>query len=132
MTRLLPRVGHASVDEVTIDQVVFNELRTFGVDFLADLVDLFVHETEPLLVQLSEALEAGDHTAVGRIAHSICGSGGQLGGQRLALSCGRLEEKATAGCVAEDQDDLQEVEFEYKKLCRVWTQRLAAMKVGPI
>lgn len=128
MTALLPHVGHASVDEVTIDQAVFNELRAFCGDFLADLVDLFVHETEPLLVQLAEALAVGDPIAVGRIAHSIRGSSGQLGGLRLASSCGRLEEKAAAGCLPHGQDDLQEIEIEYKKVRRVWTQRLSAMK----
>ena len=107
--------------EHTIDPVVFDELRILGdaTDrILAELVEQFVHDTEPLLVELRDALEVGDALAVGRIAHSIKGSSGQLGGRRLALSCGRLERKAAAGSLAEGQDDLLEVEIDYEELRR--------------
>ena len=60
----VPRVGQASATEITIDQAVFGELRFLGEgtkeDLVAELVDQFVHDTEPLLVQLREALEVGD------------------------------------------------------------------------
>ena len=65
----------------------------------------FVHDTEPLLLQLREAFEAASH-AVGRIAHSIKGSCGQLGGRRLAVACDRLESKATDRALANGQADL--------------------------
>jgi HPt (histidine-containing phosphotransfer) domain-containing protein len=117
-----------STDEVTIDEAVFEELRTFGDDFLIGLLDQFVHYTDPQLVELSDALEAGDHAAVGRIAHSMKGSSGQLGGQRLSVCCGRLEESATAGHMSNGPDDLEEVETEYKELCRAWSQALSATK----
>ena len=97
-----PEVAHA------IDPVVFGELRILDdateEDLLVELVEQFAHETEPLLVELRAALEVGDALGVGRIAHSIKGSSVQLGGRRLALSCGRLERKAAADSLAEGQD----------------------------
>jgi chemotaxis protein histidine kinase CheA len=67
-----------------------------------------------------------DGAAVARIAHSIRGSGDQLGGRRLALSCLRLEEKAATGCLSANQTDLQEVEFDYQDLCRTLIHQLAS------
>ena len=56
---------------------------------------------------------------------AIKGSGSQLGGRRLALSCGRLESKAAARSLSERQDDLLEVEIDYQDLRRTLTaQRL--------
>jgi histidine phosphotransfer protein HptB len=121
----------AAVDEIAIDLAVFDELRLLGggaeEDFLAELVDLFVHDTEPLLVQVREALEVGDAPAVGRFAHSMKGICGQLGGRRLVLSCDRLEGKAIAGLLAEGQTDLQEVELDYQELRRALTRQLASV-----
>ena len=117
-----PEVAHA------IDPVVFGELRTLDdatdEDLLAELVEQFVQETEPLLADLRAALDIGDALAVGRIAHGIKGSCVQLGGRRLALSCGRLERKAAAGSLAEGQDDLLEVEIDYKELRTSLTEQL--------
>jgi two-component system sensor histidine kinase/response regulator len=130
VTDLLPEPGYDPVDDVTIDPLVFEELRLLGQatdeDFLAQLVDQFVHDTEPLLVELRTALESADGPAVVRIAHVIKGSGDQLGGRRLALSCSRLEEKAATGCLSAGSADLQEVEFDYQDLCRTLLHRLAS------
>ena len=59
----VPPPGPALAVEITIDAEVFDELRVLGEategDLLADLVDQFVSDTEPLLVELREALRAG-------------------------------------------------------------------------
>jgi two-component system sensor histidine kinase/response regulator len=117
-----PRIDLGPVPEVTIDPAILDELRDLGEDsdhdLLTEVIDQFVRDTEPLLVQLREALDVGDAPAVGRIAHSIKGSCGQLGGLRLALSCGRLEGKAIANVLSDGQDDLLEVEIDYQELRR--------------
>jgi two-component system sensor histidine kinase/response regulator len=126
--------GPASADEATIDSAVFDELRVLGAadpKFLADLVKQFVHDTEPLLAQLRDALEIGDPVAVGGIAHTIRGGCGQLGGRRLALTCERLEAKATAACLSDDQTDLQEVEADYQDLLRALGQELPSLDAQP-
>jgi two-component system sensor histidine kinase/response regulator len=121
--------SHAAA-EITIDLAVLDELRLLGEatdqDFLAEIVNEFVHDTEPRLIDLRDAAALGDAELVGRIAHSIKGSGDQLGGRRLALSCGRLERKAVTGRLAQGQTDLQEVEFDYQELCHALGQQLAS------
>jgi two-component system sensor histidine kinase/response regulator len=129
MTDPQPSADYNSVDDATIDPLVFDELRLLGeatdADFLAQLVDRFVHDTEPLMAELRAALESGDGSAVGPIIHNIKGSGAQLGGRRLALSCSRLEEKARSG-VPVGPVDLQDVDFDYQDLCRTLIHQLAS------
>jgi CheY-like chemotaxis protein/HPt (histidine-containing phosphotransfer) domain-containing protein len=124
-----PRVADGGVPELTIDPAMLDELRVLGVaaerDFLAELVDQFIQETEPLLVELGEALDQDDGAAVARIAHSIMGSSSQLGGRRLALSCGLLEGKATAGSLSGGRSDLDELTIEYHDLRRSLMQELS-------
>jgi HPt (histidine-containing phosphotransfer) domain-containing protein len=120
---------HGPAVEVTIDPTVLEELRVIGgsddQDFLDELVDQFAADTEPLLVELREALEAGDAVAVRRLAHNLKGSSGQLGGRRLASSCDRLERKASDGRLSDDHSDLKEVEVDYQDLRRTLTQQVS-------
>jgi PAS domain S-box-containing protein len=130
------RVGHTSAAEFAIDHIDFDELRLLGEatehDFVTELIDQFVEETELLLRGLREASSLGDAPAVGRIAHSIKGSGAQLGGRRLALSCSRLEETATTGGLSHSPDDLAAVERDYAELRDALTeQRLSLEKQLP-
>jgi two-component system sensor histidine kinase/response regulator len=125
-----PTADYNPVDTVTIDPQVFDELRLLGQatdeDFLAQLVDQFIQETEPLLVQLRAALANGATDDVLRIAHTIRGSGEQLGGRRLALSCSRLEAKTKTDCLSPGTEDLQQLEFDYQDLCRTLIHQLAS------
>ncbi len=127
-----PLVGHTAAPEMTIDPAVLDELRVIGTatqrDFVGELVADFVHETELRLVELRTAVEVGDAIAVRRLAHAIKGSGGQLGGRRLALSCGRLERKAASGRLTEAKLDLREVEFDYRELRLALTRLLTPVE----
>jgi two-component system sensor histidine kinase/response regulator len=127
-----PPVRQATTAEMTIDPVVLDELRVLGKateqDFVGELIDQFIHDTELRLVELRTALDVDDAVAVARIAHAIKGSGGQLGGRRLALSCGRLERKAAHGRLSEARIDLREVEVDYRELRGVLTQQLAPVE----
>jgi CheY-like chemotaxis protein len=88
---LLAVVAHALSNaspaaDMTVDTEILDQLRVLGgtaeEDFLGELVDQFVKDTEPLLVQLRGAFEGDDAPTVGRIAHAIKGSCGQLGDSR--------------------------------------------------
>jgi two-component system sensor histidine kinase/response regulator len=121
--------GHTAAAETTIDRAVINELRVLGMatehDFVGELIDQFVRETDLRLIELRQALAVDDVAAVRRIAHAIKGSSGQLGGRRLALSCGRLERKTESGRVSGGDLDLREVEFDYRELHLALTQQVA-------
>jgi two-component system, sensor histidine kinase and response regulator len=125
------RTGYVSADETTFDHAVFDQLRVVAdgdeETFLAELVDQFAHDTEPLLGELREALVAGDTPAVGRIAHSIRGSASQLGGRRLALSCDRLEVKAAAGRIYGGEIDMHDLDADYEDLHTALTQQLSSV-----
>jgi HPt (histidine-containing phosphotransfer) domain-containing protein len=129
MTTPMPPVDHMSEAESAFDLAALEELRTLGEgigpEFLPELVDLFVHDTELLLIELREAVEVRDVDAVGRIAHNIKGSGGQLGARQLALSCSRLERAAGVGVLSVDQTDLHEVEMDYVELRLALRQQLS-------
>jgi PAS domain S-box-containing protein len=121
-------VGPRPAPEVTVDRAIFDELLLLGEavesDFVAGIVAQFVHDTKPLLIQLAAAVRADDGRAVGRIAHSIKGSGDQLGGRRLASSCSRLVKRAAAGTLSDGQADLHAVETDHQELCRTLSHRL--------
>ena len=104
-----------------IDEAAFYELQSYGDEFLVELVDRFSEETDVLLLQLRESFEAGDTTAVGRIAHNVKGSAGQLGGRALASACDRVERNAVAG----NATDLRAVELEYERLRLALAERLS-------
>jgi HPt (histidine-containing phosphotransfer) domain-containing protein len=107
-----------------IDEVAFDELRSFGDDFLVQLVGGFTEETEVLLLQLRQSFEEGDTAAVGRIAHNVKGSAGQLGARGLASACGRVERNAITGHRTGSTTDLRTVELEYKRLRLALAERL--------
>jgi CheY-like chemotaxis protein len=118
-----------SRDEPVIDEDVFNELYVLGNEgdarFLRDLVKQFIDKTRLLIVELRSALEVGDTVTAGRIAHNIKGGCSQLGGRRLAASCGLLESKARAGCLESGQFELAQIQAQYDELSRTLTQRIA-------
>jgi PAS domain S-box-containing protein len=135
-TRSTTRVGHTSAADFAIGRAEFDELRLLAEatehDFVTDLIDQFVDDTDLLLRNLREASSIGDASAVGHIAHNIKGSGAQLGGRRLAMSCDRLEETAITGGLSHSPDDLADVERDYAELRDALTeQRLSLDKQLP-
>ncbi|MGO9342980.1 MAG: response regulator, partial [Acidimicrobiales bacterium] len=126
-----PHQAHRAVTEPTIDLVFVDELCTIGIaageDFLGELLEQFVHDTDALLNDLNDTLTSSDAAEAGRIAHKIKGSAGQLGGRRLTSSCSRLETSASTGHLEQARADLREVEVDYRDLRRAlnkeWSSR---------
>jgi PAS domain S-box-containing protein len=115
--------------EIAIDPTVIDQLRELGEgtepNFLDELIEQFVGDTDSLVVELREAFEAGDAAVVGRIAHCIKGSSSQLGGRDLSLSCERLEAKASAGRLSDSHADLQQVEIDFAEARNALTKHLS-------
>jgi histidine phosphotransfer protein HptB len=59
--------------------------------FIFELVEVFQSDTAERLHQMHRAVEAGDRTAIRRLAHSIRGGALTLGAGRLADLCKELE-----------------------------------------
>ena len=65
--------------------------------FVVELIDLFLEQAAPLLVDLHTAAGAGDHRAVARIAHTLQSSAGNLGARRLQRLCADAEAALRTG-----------------------------------
>jgi signal transduction histidine kinase/HPt (histidine-containing phosphotransfer) domain-containing protein/BarA-like signal transduction histidine kinase len=116
---LAQTLSMSPIADMTIDVVILDQLHSLGEtdddDFVRTLVDQFILDTEPLLVELRDAFTRDDAETVGRIAHLIKGSSGQLGGRRLASSCGRLESNAAAGSLSDGEADMTAVEVDFRE-----------------
>ena len=106
--------------EPALDPAVFGELRRLGQapasNFLVNLVNQFVRDTETQLKELRKAFGGRDARTVSEIAHTIRGSAGQMGGRRLSLSCGYLEAEVDAGRLLTSGQGLQQVEADYDEM----------------
>jgi len=66
---------------------------------------------------LRQALEDGDGEALGREAHTLKGSGLNLGAARLAQLCQRLEDLGKAASFEEVPALVSAVEAEFEQVC---------------
>ncbi|MEY2420693.1 MAG: two-component system, sensor histidine kinase and response regulator [Acidimicrobiaceae bacterium] len=123
-------LNNEPAEELTVDPLILEQLHLLGdaaeQDFVGELIDQFVLDTEPLLVRLRDAFDTGDGPAVAGIAHNIKGSSGQLGGRRLASSCARLVTRAATDRLFDDESDLQDVEADFQALCEALTEHVSS------
>jgi two-component system sensor histidine kinase/response regulator len=88
--------NEGDADEDPLDRNVLATLRELQQegepDILNELIELFLTDVPPQLVALREAAEAGDAHSVGRFAHTLKGSCGNMGAVRMDAICAELEE----------------------------------------
>ncbi len=68
-----------------------------GAGLFRELAEVFLGDAEARLEALREAAEVGDADAVERTAHTLKGSAGNMGARRMAETCARLQDAASAG-----------------------------------
>lgn len=92
-------------------------------DVLAEVLTMFLDEVPPRIDRLRNALTAGNIEEVHRAAHSLKGSAGNIGAQRLFAVCKQFDDKNNAGDPAETArlvtslgDEYQKVETEIRRL----------------
>jgi PAS domain S-box-containing protein len=129
---LLALVGqfvHKTVPEQTLDEAVFGELSMIGEAadgaFVEGIVAEFFTDTRACFADARGALGDGDRVEAARIAHRIRGSSAQLGGERLASACRRLERTLEGGSWSDAETAMCDVESHYEELCSALTQKLA-------
>jgi HPt (histidine-containing phosphotransfer) domain-containing protein len=83
-----------------LDQSVVETLRQLTPpgepDVLAEVLRLFLQEVPPRIDRLRNAWTTGNIQEVHRAAHSLKGSAGNIGAQRLLAVCRQLDDRATA------------------------------------
>ncbi len=60
-------------------------------ELLLELIDIFLSDTPTKLESIVQGAEAADFHAMERAAHSLKGSSGNLGAQRLQESCEQMQ-----------------------------------------
>jgi len=93
------------------------ELQEVGEpDILKELIELFLNDVPPQLVALNEAGEAGDAHSVGRIAHTLKGSSGNMGATRMTAICSELEDVGASGDLSRAPELLERLEEEFGRI----------------
>lgn len=91
-----PTAGDAI--EAVLDMEALDAIRDLGEpgepDALSEIIDLFLQDAPEYVRRLREAVAAGDFSAIERDAHTLKGSGRNLGATRLGAACHDLEQHA--------------------------------------
>jgi len=111
--------GH-SIPENPLDPDVLAGLRELQQDgepdLLAELVEIFVSDTELRLAALREAVESGDASGVEQIAHAIKGSAGNMGARSMSVLTADLQDIGASGDLAGAAQKLEHLEEEYGRV----------------
>jgi HPt (histidine-containing phosphotransfer) domain-containing protein len=113
-----------------LDQSRLNTLRSMksaGPDLVERVVRLFLETTPGIMAKLRSAALSGDAQEIGRAAHTLRGSGRELGALRFAQLCEDVEILVRTGKVIEASSILPELEREYE-----WARRLLTEQIEPV
>jgi PAS domain S-box-containing protein len=101
-------------DQATIDQLVLSKIlkRSAG----RELIGLFLTEAAEIVQGLQVAVTAGDALAISQAAHSLKGSGGYVGAQRLVTLSAELEKAGRAGHTQNTPPLLAELIMEFDRV----------------
>jgi len=106
-------------ETTTIDRAVFDGLlESVGgdADFMAELLQTFFDDAPQLLVQMREALTAGDAEVLRRAAHSLKSNSASFGAMGLSRMCKELEDMGKAGAFDGVAERIAQVEVEYVRV----------------
>ena len=105
-------------DPQVLDRAVLETLRKLTTpgepDVLAEVLQLFLKEVPPRMDRLRIAYAAGNIEEVYRAAHSLKGSAGNIGAQRLMGVCRKLDEMGRAGDLSDAAPVVAALGLEYE------------------
>jgi HPt (histidine-containing phosphotransfer) domain-containing protein len=110
------RIGQ---EKPAVDAAAIERLREIGdgdVAFLKDVFSAFESDTTQRLVAMRQTLAAGDLTGLKRAAHTVKGSGLNVGASQLAASSLQLEQMAGAGKLDGAAELIGRIEEEFKRV----------------
>lgn len=110
-------VAYASEDYEPIDTANFEErLGPGSAPVLSNLVDLFIQEAEPKLVELRRAAEDGNGAEIESIAHRLSGSSSNTSALQFAAKCQLLCNMVRERDLARAVHVVIELEQEYERI----------------
>jgi HPt (histidine-containing phosphotransfer) domain-containing protein len=103
-----------------LDHAVIESLRQLTIpgepDVLAEVLQIFLQEVPPRIDRLRIAWTAGNIEEMYRAAHSLKGSSGNIGAQRLFDVCKQLDELGRAGDLTGAAPLIDQVVNEFAKV----------------
>lgn len=115
---LVPPTPNDEIPTLNMDQL--DELRSYGGNdgdaILVELAETFMQGAKERLIAMDAAFEQDDRHELGRSAHTLKGSAGTLGAQRLEDLCRVLEENARMGVFPEDREPLDRIRDEVEEV----------------
>lgn len=87
----------------------------FGEDF-SQLSTLYQSDSPRRIAILREAVAAGDHAQVAKVAHAFSGSCASIGATHLSALCKELELRARSEEPGGLEDKLAAIEAEYRRI----------------
>ncbi|NMG45573.1 response regulator [Aromatoleum toluvorans] len=113
-----------SADDAALDEAyLVGELESLGAATLVRLRDLFRAEADSALAEFDEHLVAGNHAAIAKRAHRLCGAAGNLGLRQVITMARQLESAANDPATA--PDELRQHIATLHETCRAACQALA-------
>ncbi len=92
-----PRTEPSLKSDPILNLEIIAELRELDQNLLDELIDLFAGKTPLMIQKLADEFSAGDLKAAAMTAHTLKGSTGNLGAQRMYRICSQLIELAHDG-----------------------------------
>jgi CheY-like chemotaxis protein/HPt (histidine-containing phosphotransfer) domain-containing protein len=109
---VLPEDTEDPLDQVVVDGL----LEMGGSGLLSELAEAFSGDTRSALSALRDAATASDAQSVKSIAHTLKGSSGSMGAQRMSAICAELEDVGASGDLPGVPGLLERLEEEFGRV----------------
>jgi PAS domain S-box-containing protein len=128
--RPLPdRDGGSGESKVSLDAAALQNLRELGgIEFLAEVVDVFLADAPALIGSLRSSLERQDTEELRRAAHTLKSNGATLGAAAFAELCRTAEQRAKDGRLDDVSPLIERIEHEYRTV----RDALVAVRSEPV
>jgi PAS domain S-box-containing protein len=114
---------------ISLEAAALQNLRDLGgVEFLAEVVDVFLADAPALITSLRSSLERQDTDELRRAAHTLKSNGATLGAAAFAELCRTVEQHAKDGHLDGVSQLVDRIEQEYQAL----GQALASLRSEPV
>jgi CheY-like chemotaxis protein len=115
--------------EISLEAAALQNLRDLGgVEFLAEVVDVFLADAPALFTSLRSSLERQDTEELRRAAHTLKSNGSTLGAAAFAELCRTVEQHARDGRLDGVSQLVDRIEQEYATL----QEALASLRSEPV
>jgi HPt (histidine-containing phosphotransfer) domain-containing protein len=104
----------SALDSHAIDEL--RELNLSDDSFLRDLIQIFLEDCPHRLVEIEQALAAGDSRKLTIAAHSLKGSSANFGAHHLRALCERIEHCGQQGTLGEVPVQLPALREEFGRV----------------